>query len=295
MLRILLLGKNGQLGWELNRTLLPLGDVIALDFPEIDLSKTETIFQTIADIHPQVIVNATAYTAVDRAESETELAQAINAFAPAELAQAARSIGAALIHYSTDYVFDGTKGSAYFETDQPNPLNYYGQSKLDGEQAIIQIDPAFLILRTSWVYSLRRDSFVIKVLQWSRKQKILRIVADQIGNPTWARALAEISAQLLASAHQDIPGWINEHKGIYHLAGDGHASRYQWAGAILRYNPNRSEQVTQEIQPALTSEFFTPAKRPLYSALNCEQFFETFRFQLPNWELALQLALDQGH
>jgi dTDP-4-dehydrorhamnose reductase len=217
---------------------------------------------------------------------------AINAAAPGVLAEEAAALGAALIHYSTDYVFDGLKGSAYIETDTPNPLNMYGKSKLAGEQAIRQAGGTFLILRTVWVYSLRRDSFVTKVLEWSRRQSTLRLVTDQVGNPTWARMLAEISAQLLAKGGKDPLSWLEERKGLYHLAGSGIASRLEWAQAILRCDPAREEQLTREIQPALTAEFPTPARRPLYSALNCDKFTDTFDLRLPDWEEALRLAME---
>src|SRR5690554_3593738 len=179
-MRILLLGKNGQLGWELVRTLAPLGEVITVDYPEIDLSRPETVLKPIRTIRPQLIVNATAYTAVDRAESEPEKAYAVNAESPGLMAEEARSLRAGLIHYSTDYVFDGTKGSPYNEKDTPNPLSVYGSSKLAGERAIEQTGGAYLIFRTSWVYSLRRDSFVTKVLQWARQNRSLKLVKDQI-------------------------------------------------------------------------------------------------------------------
>ena len=202
-MKIALLGKNGQLGWELQRTLAPLGEVIALDCPEIDLVQTEQACQTIRGLQPEVIVNATAYTAVDRAESEANLAMTINGFAPGKLAQTAVELGAALIHFSTDYVFDGQKGSPYLESDPPNPLSVYGNSKLAGEQAVIDVDGVYLILRTSWVYSLRRDSFVTKVLGWARQNRTLRVVTDQVSNPTWARMLAETTALLLARSGPD--------------------------------------------------------------------------------------------
>jgi dTDP-4-dehydrorhamnose reductase len=291
-MRILLLGKYGQLGWELNRTLLPLGEVYAFDYPEIDLTQPDSIRETIRDIGPEVIVNATAYTAVDRAESEPELAEAINGRAPCVLAEEALDLKAVLVHYSTDYVFDGTKGTPYLEEDEPNPLNVYGQSKLAGEQSIKDVENGYLILRTSWVYSLRRDSFVSKVLKWSRNQKTLRIVADQISNPTWSRMLAEASAQLLAMGKEDLYSWITERSGVYHLAGLGSASRLEWARAILEYDPAHDEQIVEEVQPALTYEFATPAKRPLFSALNCTKFLSTFDLHLPEWKEALQLAMD---
>jgi len=291
-MRILLLGKNGQLGWELHRCLAVLGTVTALDYPEIDLTTPDQISKLIRDVQPEVILNATAYTAVDRAETEPEIAQAVNSNAPGWLAEIAQTQPAALIHYSTDYVFDGTANRPYVETDPPHPLNEYGRSKLAGETAIQQIDGAYLILRTSWVYSLRRDSFVTKVLGWSRKQRVLRVVADQISNPTWARMLAQSTAQVLMMGNRQIVDWIGERKGIYHLAGMGHTSRMDWARAILKYDPDPEDNLVEEIQPAVTDEFPTPARRPLFSALDCSRFSETFGFQLPAWEHALKLAME---
>lgn len=290
-MKILLLGNTGQLGWELERALAPLGEVVGLDYPEIDLSNPLRTVELIQDVRPQVLVNATAYTAVDRAETERQLAFQINAEAPGILAEQMRRLKGVLIHYSTDYVFDGTKGEAYLEIDLPNPLNVYGASKLAGERAVEQAAGAYLILRTSWVYSLRRDSFVTKVLDWSRKQTQLRLVVDQVSNPTWSRMLAEATAQLLACAMPDVYNWINERKGLYHLAGDGSASRLEWGRAILQYDPKKTEQRTQEIIPAVTADFPTPARRPLFSALNCELFSSVFGFKLPPWEKALRLAL----
>jgi dTDP-4-dehydrorhamnose reductase len=238
-----------------------------------------------------VIVNATAYTAVDRAENEADLAYAINATAPGLLAQEARRIGAALIHYSTDYVFDGTKGSPYIENDPPHPLGVYGLSKLEGEEAVEQAGGAAVILRTSWVYSLRRDSFVTKVLSWGRQQKHLRLVSDQISGPTWARMLAEITTQLLAQSGNDPFGWLAEHQGLYHLAGSGYCSRLEWGKAILQMDPHREEQIVEEILPAMTADFPTPARRPLFSALDCSRFNEVFGLRLPDWKHALSLAM----
>jgi len=294
-MHILLLGKNGQLGWELRRTLAPLGEVIALDYPEIDLARTgpdrDRAIQVLRDSHPQIILNATAYTAVDQAEKEPNTAMAVNAQAPGLLAEISAESHAALIHYSTDYVFDGRKGSAYIESDVPKPLNVYGKSKLVGERAIEASSGAYLILRTSWVYSLRGDSFVNKVLRWGREQKTLRVVEDQISGPTWARMLAEATAQLLARAGKDAVSWLNERRGTYHLAGSGHASRLEWAKAVLRLDPRQNEQIVEQILAAATTDFPTPAQRPLFSALNCDRFIDTFGLSLPDWETALQLAL----
>jgi len=289
--RILLLGKFGQLGWELNRTLAPLGEVIALDYPEVDLSKPEQARQVVRDAQPQLIVNATAYTAVDRAEVESDVASAVNALTPAVLAQEALASKAVLIHYSTDYVFDGKQNHPYVETDTPHPLGAYGQSKLEGERNIQQVGGNYLILRTSWVYSLRRDSFVTKVLGWARQQTDLRVVDDQISNPTWARMLAEATSLLLARASGDWLDWLHERAGLYHLAGSGFTSRLDWARAILLNDPRPAEQLTRRILPAATADFPTPAQRPLFSALNCDRFTNTFDLRLPNWEQALKLAM----
>jgi len=289
---ILLFGKRGQVGWELNRTLLTLGNVIALDFPDIDLSNPDCLKPIIEEIQPNVIINATAYTAVDKAETESELAMAINAEAPGIMAEYSKKVNAALIHFSTDYVFDGRKGLLYVETDKPNPLSVYGQSKFLGEQAIEQIDDAYFIFRTSWVYSMRGDSFVTKVLKWSREKEELMIVDDQIGNPTWARSLAEITAQMLVKGDDDIRGWMKERKGIYHLAGDGFASRYEWAKAILENDPSKTEQKTKKVTPMKTSSFPTPATRPLFSALNCNLFKDTFKLKLPDWQISQKYVIN---
>lgn len=292
-MRFLLLGKNGQLGWELHRCLGPLGEIVAVDYPEIDLTDLDHLRRVVVETGPQVIVNATAYTAVDRAESESDLARRINAEAPGLLAEEACKTGAALVHYSTDYVFDGRKGAPYTEEDAPGPLGEYGRSKLEGEQAVAALGGAFLILRTAWVYSLRRPSFVTKLLEWSRRQTELRVVTDQVSNPTWARSLAEATALLLARAGDDPVGWLRERKGLYHLAGWGYASRMQWAQAVLEAAPHPEQRTVRELQPAITADFPSPAERPLFSALDCSLFEAVFRLRLPDWEESLRLALEK--
>jgi dTDP-4-dehydrorhamnose reductase len=292
MMKILLLGNTGQLGWELGHTLRSLGEVIALDFPAIDMADPASIHRMVHENHPQVIVNATAYTTVDKAEDEPKAAHAINGKGPGVLAEEARNLNAALIHFSTDYVFNGTKGSPYLETDTPNPLNEYGMSKWAGEQAIQAVGGVYLILRTAWVYSLRRDSFVRKVLKWARQQETLRIVDDQVSNPTWAHSLAEITAMLLARAGDKPFARLEECKGLYHLAGSGYASRYEWAEKILELDPHKNEQVIKGMLPAKSTDFPTPARRPLFSALDTGLFAETFNLQLVNWQDALKLALN---
>jgi len=291
-IRILLLGNTGQLGWELERTLAPLGAVTAVDYPVINLAEVESLIPWMRQQDPQVIINATAYTAVDRAQDEPALAQTINAITPGLLAQEACQMNAVFIHYSTDYVFDGKKGAPYIETDMPNPLGVYGRSKLDGEGAVLQIDGAQLVLRTSWVYSLRRDSFVTKVLGWAHQNPSLRLVTDQISGPTSARQLAEITALLLAKAGSDPVNYLSERRGLYHLAGSGHCSRFEWGQAILQLDPHPEGQMAREILPAITADFPTPAQRPLFSALDCLKFSDTFGLRLPDWKTALRLAME---
>ncbi len=207
---------------------------------------------------------------------------------PAVLANLARKINAVLIHYSTDYVFDGTKGSPYLESDPPNPLSVYGRTKLEGEQRVQAVGGSYLIFRTSWVYSLRGQAgFISKVLQWSRQHETLHLVTDQVSNPTWARMLAEVTAQI-AGRGQD---HVSERAGLYHLAGSGFASRFEWAKMILELDPHRHEQITKEILPARTADFPTPAERPLFSALDCSKFESTFDMKLPDWQTALRLAM----
>ena len=286
-MKLLLLGNTGQLGWELERTLQPLGEVVALDYPEINLADAASIRTTVQEHRPELIVNATAYTAVDKAESEPEIAEAINGTGPGVLAEEARKLNAELVHFSTDYVFDGKKGALYVETDLPHPLNVYGASKLTGEKAIQSVDGTYLILRTAWVYSLRRDSFVTKVLQWARQNETLQIVDDQISNPTWARMLAEMTSQIIARGI----GYIRERTGLYHLAGDGFTSRYEWAKEILKLDPKANEQVIKDLIPATTAEFPAQAIRPLFSALSCSGVEQTFNLVLPPWQRTLQLAI----
>jgi dTDP-4-dehydrorhamnose reductase len=291
-MRILLLGNTGQLGWELERTLAPLGELTACDYPDIDLADLSSLRQRIRNCQPDLVVNATAYTAVDRAETEPELAHAINALAPGVIAEEARNLSAAFIHYSTDYVFDGNKGSPYTETDNPNPLGVYGRTKLEGEAAISQVSQSYLILRTSWVYSLRRDSFISKVLGWAHTQPVLKLVTDQISGPTWARVLAEATSRLVTNAGDCPFDWITQASGIYHLAGSGYCSRFEWGQQILQLDPHPQEHVVRQIIPAKTTDFPTPAQRPLFSALNCDLFTNTFHFQLPDWKFALKLAME---
>jgi dTDP-4-dehydrorhamnose reductase len=288
MMRIFILAENGQLGWELCRTLAPLGEIIAVDYPKIDLMHPETVCELIRDVKPALVVNAAAYTAVDLAETEHERARMINAIAPGLLAEECKRLGATFFHYSTDYVFDGQKGVPYIESDKTNPLSVYGSSKLEGERLVQSVGGAYLIFRTSWVYSMKGQAgFISKVLQWSRQQETLRMVTDQVSSPTWARMLAEVTAQIAVRGQE----YVTERSGLYHLAGSGFASRLEWAKMILELDPHKHEQITKEIQPTVTADFPTPAERPLFSALDCSKFEATFDLKLPDWQTALRLAM----
>ena len=292
MKKILQIGTKGQLGWELLRTCAPLGEVVALDFPTVDLSDSPGLRRLVGDVKPDIIINAAAYTNVDKAESELELARAINTTGPGVLAEEAKKHNAVLVHYSTDYVFDGTKNSPYIETDQPNPLNVYGHTKLDGEQAIAASGCANLVLRTSWVYSMRQGGFVTKVLQWSRQQEVMRVVDDQISGPTSAQMLADMTALILGQGREDIFGYLQEKGGLYHCADGGSCSRYEWAKAILEFDPKKEEQIVQCLEPAKSSDFPVPANRPMVSVLNCAKLAKTFGLRQPAWQESLQLTMN---
>ena len=291
MKKLLQIGTKGQLGWELLRTCAPLGQLIALDYPDVDLSDGAGLRELVRSTNPDIIINAAAYTNVDKAESEPELARAINATGPGILAEEAKKINAVLLHYSTDYVFDGTKGSPYVETDTPNPLSVYGQTKLEGEQAVMASGCSFLVLRSSWIYS-RRSGFVAKVLEWARTQETIRIVDDQISSPTPARLMAEITASIISKIEAKPNDWMLERKGIYHCACTGYCSRYEWAREVLRLSSNMHTKPGQQLLPALTSDFSTPAVRPLKSRLDSKMFEATFGMKIPHWLKALELAME---
>jgi dTDP-4-dehydrorhamnose reductase len=291
-MNILLVGRNGQLGWELTRTLAPLGDLQALDYPQIDLADLDATRRIIHQIKPNILVNAAAYTAVDQAEDHPETTAAINTIAPGVLADEAYHLGCSFIHFSTDYVFDGMKDTPYLESDTPNPINMYGRSKLDGEVAIQKAGGSYLILRTSWLYSLRPQSFVSRVLDWLHTRHLVKLVTDQVGSPTWARMLAEVTSQLISGGGEKPFEYFSAHSGVYHLGGSGYCSRYEWGQEIMRLDPRKDSQMAGEFIPALSADFPTPARRPVFSALNCELFTKTFHLHLPDWKTSLKLALE---
>jgi dTDP-4-dehydrorhamnose reductase len=291
-MRILVFGRHGQLGRELCRLAHPLGEVTALDVEDLDLCDLDALRARLRLVKPQVILNAAAYTAVDRAEQEPELALKVNAAAPGVMAESAKELRAALVHYSTDFVFDGEKGAPYTESDNPNPLGAYGRSKWEGEKAVLSAGGTALILRTAWLYSLQGDNFVTKVLKWSRQQETLRIVADQVGSPTWATLLAQVTVLMLGKAGTNPCAALGEKSGIYHAAGKGSATRFEWAQAILAADPRKEEQVCRRLEPAQSAEFPAPARRPKFSALDCTKFESTFSLEIPAWQETLRLALN---
>ncbi|HOS44865.1 MAG TPA: dTDP-4-dehydrorhamnose reductase [Paludibacter sp.] len=287
-MKILLIGKNGQVGWELSHTLLTHGEIIEVDYPQIDLADHISIRELIGNVKPDVIVNAAAYTNVDKAESKPEIAMKVNGIAPAVIAEEAQKLHSAFIHFSTDYVFDGLKNSPYVETDTPNPINVYGVTKLEGENAIKQIGGSYLIFRTSWVFSLRQGGFVAKILQWARKNKKLYIVDDQIGCPTWSRLLAQSVSHVLAQGNCNPIEYLMEKSGLYHLAGGGFCNRFEWAKTILDLDPNKSEQITEAVIPGKSIDFQTAAMRPSNSSLNCDRVKDSFNLSIPNWQLLMK-------
>ena len=286
-MRILLTGVNGQVGWELQRTLAPLGEVIAADRSLLDLADTAAIRRTVAALAPDLIVNPAAYTAVDKAESEPELAHAINAAAPGELA----ACGIPLVHFSTDYVFDGRKPDAYVEDDAPNPLGIYGATKLAGEQAVQRAGIPHLILRTSWVYGRRGRNFLLTMQRLARERDTLAVVDDQFGAPTWSRLIAEATAQVIAR-WLDRPGQAAA-SGIYHLTCGGRTSWHGFTAAILAHLAT-GEAPLARLTAIPTAGYPTPAARPANSQLNCDRLAATFGVRLPDWESALALCLERN-
>lgn len=296
-MKILLLGKNGQVGWELQRSLAPLGEVTALDRYSTDfcgdLGNLAGLRETVQRLRPQVIVNAAAHTAVDKAESEPELARLINATAPGVLAQEAHQLGAWLVHYSTDYVFDGSGSQPWVETDTPAPLSVYGHTKLEGEQLIAQHCQKHLIFRTSWVYAARGGNFAKTMLRLARERERLTVIDDQWGAPTGAELIADVTAHAVRQVLQRPAGPHGE-AGIYHLAASGHASWNSYAKHVLAQAAQAQpaiELVAKEVAPVPTSAFPTPAKRPHNSRLNTAKLQTTFDLCLPPWQQGVDRML----
>jgi dTDP-4-dehydrorhamnose reductase len=295
---ILLTGPAGQIGWELRRTLAPLGTVHAVGRATrplaADLSDSDALRAAVRAVRPQLIVNAAAYTAVDRAEQEPGLAMAVNAEAPGVLAEEAARIGAAFIHYSTDYVFDGRAAGPYGEDDPTAPLGVYGTSKLAGERAVQALGGAWWILRTSWIYGARGGNFLRTLLRLGAEREVLRVVDDQRGAPTWSRMVAEVTAQMLvrAGAGGTAPAEaVGGSAGVYHLSCAGETTWCRFARAIFAQIPK-----APRIEPITTDQWPTPARRPPYSVLAGDRLAERFGLRLPPWKTALECCLeDMGY
>jgi dTDP-4-dehydrorhamnose reductase len=291
---LLLTGAAGQVGWELRRTLAPLGTVVALRRADVDLADAGALRAALRAHRPSAIVNAAAYTAVDRAESEPTLAFAVNAVAPGVLAEEAARLGVPLVHYSTDYVFDGTKGAPYTEEDPVAPLGAYGEGKLAGDEAVGRAGGPHLVFRTSWVYAARGRNFLRTMLRLARERDELRVVSDQTGVPTPARLVAEVTAQVLAR-HATTGGFAlpAAASGVYNVAARGATTWHAFATAILAADPRRAEQRCRTVVPITTADFPTPARRPAFSVLDPSKLERTFGLRMPEWREGLALVMEE--
>ncbi len=294
-MKILLLGKNGQVGWELQRSLAPLGELVSLDAQSQhlcgDLSNLEGIAQTVRDVAPDIIVNAAAHTAVDKAESEPELARTINALAPGILAQEAKRSRAWLIHYSTDYVFDGSGDTPWLEADPTGPLSIYGKTKLEGEEAIRASGCKHLIFRTSWVYAARGSNFAKTMLKLAQERDSLQVIDDQIGAPTGADLLADVTAHAVRTALLR-----SEVSGLYHLVASGQTSWHGYASFVIDFARQAGIEIKvspDATQPVPTSAFPTAAKRPINSRLDTSKLQITFSLNLPHWQSGVTRMLTE--
>ena len=292
MTTILLTGNTGQVGWELQHALAPLGSLIALGRDGMDHANPDSIRTAIRSVKPDIIVNAAGFTAVDKAESEVSLVTRINAIAPGIMAEEAKRIGAPLVHYSTDYVYDGTQERPYTEDDAPNPLNTYGKSKLAGERAIQEVGGTHVILRTSWVYSARRSNFVLAILRLAREKPELSVVNDQVGSPSWARALAVSTAELLRKRHL-----FQDHGGVYHLSASGQTTRYEFAREIIRIMKEISGVKSDwaEITPITSDQYQPPlpARRPLSPVTDKNKIKRALGIEMPHWRNQLLAFLHE--
>jgi len=296
--KILLFGKSGQVGWELQRSLAPLGEVIAVDFDSTDFCGDFTnlagLAETVRQVKPTIIVNAAAHTAVDKAESEPDLARTINALAPGVIAVEAQKLGAWLVHYSTDYVFDGSGSQAWKESDMPAPLSVYGQTKLEGEQVVAANCAKHLIFRTSWVYAARGGNFAKTMLRLAKERDSLSVIDDQIGAPTGADLLADITALVLQRV-QTQP-LQHELAGLYHLVASGSTSWHGYAALVIEHARNVGVDIKtpqNAIHKIATQAYPTPARRPLNSKLDTSKLQATFNLHLPPWQLGVARMLTE--
>lgn len=286
-MRVLLTGANGQLGFELRRTLAPLGEVMACDRAALDLARADAVRNVVREARPNMIVNAAAYTAVDQAEFEPDLAMSINGIAPGILAEEAKRIGASIVHYSTDYVFDGEKKEPYVEDDVPKPLNVYGQTKLAGERAVMEAGAPCLVFRTSWLYAARGRNFMLTIRRLAAERDVLRVVNDQVGAPTWSRLVAEATALAIARCGPH----LGSSAKLYHLACGGETSWHAFAAEIARNLPQHGTKGPATIEAIGSEDYAAPARRPRNSRLSCARLRQEFGIALPAWDEALTLCL----
>lgn len=286
-------GADGQVGWELVRSLSPLAPVVATRRADLDLSSERAIRERVRELRPAAVVNAAAYTAVDRAESERPIALAVNGEAPGILADEAAALGAPIVHFSTDYVFDGAKGSPYREDDPVGPLGVYGESKLAGERAVSAAADEHLVLRTSWVYGRRGHNFLRTMLRLAHEREELRVVADQRGSPTPARLLADVVASVLGRARRADGGFrlAPGHRGLHHVTTRGETTWHEFATEILERDPRRSDQRAVRVVAIGTTDFPTPAMRPAYSVLDVSRTETVLGIALPGWREQLDLVM----
>ena len=290
--RILIFGRMGQVGWELRHKLACLGDVVAVEYPDVDFTKPDSLRSVVRAQKPTVIVNAAAYTAVDKAEAEPELAMAINGTAPGVLAEEARQTGALLVHYSTDYVFNGSGQRAWLETDSPAPINVYGKTKLAGDEVIQASGCEYLIFRTSWVYGARGNNFLLTMLRLARERRELSIVDDQIGAPTSSECIAQATAHVLSQVLAPLGSGIKGRTGVYNLINTGETSWYGFAEALLTHANAVWRVPVPQLVAINTSAFPRPAARPANSRLSGQRLAETFGVKMPHWKEALSLVLE---
>jgi dTDP-4-dehydrorhamnose reductase len=290
MRKILLFGKVGQVGWELRRTLMPMGEIVCLDRPDVELSLADSIRNHIKSISPDIIINAAAYTAVDKSEKEFDLAKKINADAPGVMAEEAKKLGALLVHYSTDYVYDGAKRTPYVETDKPNPLGSYAKTKHLGDEAIRHTGCNHLIFRLCWVYGNRGSNFLLTMQRLAKQKEKIKVVSDQIGCPTWSRAVAEVTSQAVFQVKNKSDA--ERLSGTYHLCSSGQTSWHGFAKAIVDLMPPE-ERKCVKVEDISNSTYPTPTLRPYYTVMSTQKLQDTFGLKLPNWYEMLKHVVEK--
>jgi len=294
---IVVFGKNGQVGHELLNALSNIAIVHSFDMDVVDFTKEKTITATLKQIKPDIIINAVAYTAVDKAEQEQDLAHQVNARGPQVIAEFAEKYNTLFIHYSTDFVFDGQSDKPYLESDIPNPLSVYGSTKLAGEELVLNSGCKSIVLRTSWVYGLRGANFVLTMLRLAHKLEQMKVVDDQLGSPVWCGYIAQTTAKIIENLLHDSPdlSHIDENKlGLFHITASTYTSWYGFAQAILEKDPNKKQQICHELSPIPSSEYPTPAERPKWSVLDNSKLQSTFNLDIPSWEEQFEQMWKKG-